>query len=69
MSAQQHMEQSKVMIGDKCAEIYTYESPDLVYAMNWSVRLSLLSDVAPCLHGPDDRYTWGCRTDGIRSLG
>ena len=31
------MEQSKVMIGDKCAEIYTYESPDLVYAMNWSV--------------------------------
>ena len=36
----EHMEQSKVMIGDKCAEIYTYESPDLVYAMNWSVRLS-----------------------------
>ena len=34
-----HMEQSKVMIGDKCAEIYTYESPDLVYAMNWSVRI------------------------------
>ena len=30
-------EQNKVMIGDKCAEIYTYESQDLVYAMNWSV--------------------------------
>lgn len=48
MSEQQHMEQSKVMIGDKCAEIYTYESPDLVYAMNWSVRPSLFSDVVPC---------------------
>jgi hypothetical protein len=31
------VEQNKVMIGDKCAEIYTYESQDLVYAMNWSV--------------------------------
>ena len=49
MSEQQHMEQSKVMIGDKCAEIYTYESPDLVYAMNWSVRLLVVFDVAPCL--------------------
>lgn len=39
-SMDEHMEQSKVMIGDKCAEIYTYESPDLVYAMNWSVRVS-----------------------------
>ncbi|DBA98796.1 TPA: WD repeat-containing protein lwd1 [Trebouxia sp. C0004] len=31
-------EHNKVMIGDKCAEIYTYESQDLVYAMNWSNR-------------------------------
>lgn len=30
-------QQQKVMIGDKCAEIYTYELQDLVYAMNWSV--------------------------------
>ena len=42
------MEQSKVMIGDKCAEIYTYESPDLVYAMNWSVRDSNRSNINPC---------------------
>lgn len=41
-----HMEQSKVMIGDKCAEIYTYESPDLVYAMNWSVRISFFAKIA-----------------------
>jgi hypothetical protein len=24
--------------GDKRAEIYTYEFPNLVYAMNWTVR-------------------------------
>ena len=36
------MGEQKVMIGDKCAEIYTYELQDLVYAMNWSVSSAQL---------------------------
>ena len=29
---------------EKRAEIYTYSSEDMVYAMNWSVRLSDLTN-------------------------
>ena len=29
--------------GEKQAEIYTYEAPWLIYACNWSVRISFFS--------------------------
>lgn len=39
---------NKVLIGDKCAEIYTYESQDLVYAMNWSVSMLASAPAQRC---------------------
>ena len=44
------MEGNKALgIGEKRAEIYTYESANLVYAMNWSVS---------CRTAPPLLYQW-----------
>ncbi len=65
-------QQNKVMIGDKCAEIYTYESQDLVYAMNWSVSYQFLpAVVVPARLLATTLVTWlgTCRTAGTRNSG
>lgn len=37
-----------VKIGDRKAEIYTYESDNVVYGLSWSVSLSPLRKVCKC---------------------